>query len=561
MPKIPDKNYSKVFEAFGVVFAKISGDQAQADECPFCGKDRFSVNVKSGQYDCKKCQESGNVTIFLTKMHKQFFEATTTDDYLALKAKRGGIATQTLRDVHQLAYDRAGGRWLIPFKNANGNVVNIQFYHPNRDKPNKFNLPLLPTAIYGFDNLTDDKKKIVFLCEGPFDAIALDWNIGATKRSKYVILATPGTFKEAWVDHFKGRKVRALYDNDDGGRQHRERVQKLLGESKVAEKLEVLLWPDKLPDDKPTPDGYDINDLASQYPKTSIVGFTEKHCVKVIPTPKLIFQHGRRNTEDEIPKDWPWPNHLCCNTYVSFSGRQGTFKSTIMQEIAARYTTGQPMPMCKIAGMPAGHVLYIYAEDDRADVENGFEWAGGDITKLISMPATVRDGDPLNILDHLREFEQTIREKGIRLVIIDGQNSVVGAPNISTDMLARCNVTNKLHQFAQRLNICLIGIRNEDADGRALGPQSMGDIGRCVLRAVENEPISNPPYCKLMFVKVSGRARVLYPPIPYSVQNLGGSHRKILWGAEMKDEIGKTDAIFANGTAKSGASPTLRIHR
>jgi hypothetical protein len=181
-------------------------------------------------------------------------------------------------------------------------------------------------------------------------------------------------------------------------------------------------------------------------------------------------------------------------------------------------------------GMPAGHVLYLYVEDNRDEVENGFEWAGGDFKYWHCMPAKTRDGDPLNVLDHIKEIEQTVREYDIRFVIIDGQNSVVGAPCIATDMLARNNVTNKLHQFAQRLNICLMGIRNEDAEGRALGPQSFGDIGRCVLRAVDLGPAAGLPYGRLEFVKVSDTARSNYPPIPYSVKDHGGSHREILWG-------------------------------
>ena len=101
------------------------------------------------------------------------------------------------------------------------------------------------------------------------------------------------------------------------------------------------------------------------------------------------------------------------------------------------------------------------------------------------MPATLRDGNPMNVLEHLGEIEQVIREYGIRLVIIDGQNSVVGTPDISTDMKGRFNVTNRLHQFAQRLNICLIGIRNEDSTGRAMGSQSMGE--HLALRPADRE--------------------------------------------------------------------------
>jgi hypothetical protein len=136
----------------------------------------------------------------------------------------------------------------------------------------------------------------------------------------------------------------------------------------------------------------------------------------------------------------------------------------------------------------------------------------------------------LNILENLDELRQKIREHGVRLVVIDGQNSVVGAPNISTDMLARHNVTNKLHQFAQAEDICLVGIRNEDREGRAYGPASMSDLGRAILRATELEPLAGERYFQLTFERISDAAPKTHPPIPYSVQDLGGPSRRILWG-------------------------------
>src|SRR5262249_24198304 len=151
----------------------------------------------------------------------------------------------------------------------------------------------------------------------------------------------------------------------------------------------------------------------------------------------------------------------------------------------------------------------------------------------------LKDGDPMNLLEHLEELGQKIREHGTRLVIIDGQNSVVGAPNISTDMLARHNVTNKLHQFAQRENVALVGIRNEDAEGRALGPQSMSDLGRCILRSVELSNLSGDGrrYFQLVFERVSDAAPGKHPPIPYSVEDLGGPSRRIVWGKRMPPSI------------------------
>jgi hypothetical protein len=121
--------------------------------------------------------------------------------------------------------------------------------------------------------------------------------------------------------------------------------------------------------------------------------------------------------------------------------------------------------------------------------------------------------------------------------------------NISTDMLARHNVTNKLHQFAQRENICLIGLRNENAEGRALGPQSMADLARCIVRAVELKSYNDRRYFRLIFERISDAAPKTHPPIPYSVEDLGGSARRILWGEVRPNPV--TDALDgqANGEA------------
>ena len=43
------KNYARVFESFGVCFGAANGsDEALGDACPWCGKDRFYLNVTTG---------------------------------------------------------------------------------------------------------------------------------------------------------------------------------------------------------------------------------------------------------------------------------------------------------------------------------------------------------------------------------------------------------------------------------------------------------------------------------------------------------------------------------
>jgi hypothetical protein len=519
-------DYRKLFTMLGVVFGPVNGsDQAVAESCPLCDKEgRFYLNVTTGRWDCKKCRESGNHLEFLTKLHKKYWDQTTAADYSALGKKRG-IAPQTLR-LHELAYDRRRGCWLIPFRSSKENLVNLQLYFPDKPKgKDKYNLPL-PMSLYGFDKLmAAPVDKPVFLCEGVFDAIAADYSIGAEHRGNYVVVATPGGFKEAWVEHFKDRKVRALYHNDDAGRRHTEKVRQLLGESGVTAEMLVLKWPDAT---------NDVNDWVRAHPppRYRLPGFVRKHSYRVTAEPKLDFEDGwaRRSTKPAVI-DWIWPDRLRCGSYCSFSGQRGTMKSTLMWDLIARYTKGEPMPFCERVGLPAGHVLYITAEDSREDAWERLRTAGADLDNVTIHAAVTRAGAPFNVLDHLAELEEKIRRHGTRLVVIDGQNSCVGTPYIGTDMQARANVTNPLHQFAQKLNLALVGLRNDDEHGRPLGPQSMADLGRCIWKAERLTPKGQyPPYFRLIFVRISDAAERLHPPIPFSVDEGVGPARGILWG-------------------------------
>jgi hypothetical protein len=522
--KAPD--YLKLFEALGVSFAATGpGAERLAHECPWCGGDRLHLNIGTGQYHCKKCPARGNHFTFIREMHKKFLAATTDIDYSCLQEYRGGIALQTLKR-HELAFAADLGCWLLPFKNAEGEVINLQRYWPDRKKPNKFNLPGLDLALYGFEQLAKHRSKPVLLCEGALDAIALDYNLGHN-RGKYVIMAIPGAFKEVWVPHFKGCKVRCFFDHDDGGRHNTNRVARLIGESGVAAEMKALRWPDG------TPDGFDVNDLVRERGTESVLGWLLDNCYEVVREPKLAWSYGWEDAGDDDDEhiDWLWPHRLRTKTYASLSGRKGTFKSTLVLDLIARYTRGDPMPGQQEAGLPAGYVIYITAEDGVKDARHRLKRAGADMSKVMVLPGVLKDGDQLNVLDNLDELRHKVREKWVRWIILDGQNSLVGAPCIAHDMLARHNVTNPLHQFAQQENLCLLGLRNEDRDGRPLGPQSLGDQGRCVwtAREVPVRKTAGRRYFELSFT-VNDAPRCLHPPLPYAVADLPGSTRLILWG-------------------------------
>jgi hypothetical protein len=103
VPKIEPRNYARVFETFGVESSVNGSAEARANACPWCGKDKFFLNVTTGLFDCKHCEAGhGNVNQYLTWVHAGFLARTRLANYQALKARRS-VAIQRLK-AHQLAY-------------------------------------------------------------------------------------------------------------------------------------------------------------------------------------------------------------------------------------------------------------------------------------------------------------------------------------------------------------------------------------------------------------------------------------------------------------------------
>ena len=113
-------------------------------------------------------------------------------------------------------------------------------------------------GLYSSPALREWPDAMVFVCEGEWDAIALDFLIGLTGVPAIAVAAPgAGTFKHDWALWLKGRAVVVAYDNDDAGRKGELRVRKLV--RGLAAELRFLHWPDD------RPDGYDVRDLVSSW--------------------------------------------------------------------------------------------------------------------------------------------------------------------------------------------------------------------------------------------------------------------------------------------------------
>jgi len=223
---------------------ELNGSQAQTD-CPFCGREEhFFISQKTGQYDCKVCSEKGNLYNFLEYWYLERLKETTEEDHEELSELRGGFPAKAFvriaKDEH---------RWLIPSYNREGKFSNLRLWMPGKAIHSTATCSL---HLIGIEELKPDGP--IYLVEGDWDYFTLTYLLNKRKGNKASVLGVPGcnTFKEHWVEYFQDRDTIALYDNDGGGSDGMDLVEKkLLG--KVSS-LQRIVWPSGLPEK------YDVSD-------------------------------------------------------------------------------------------------------------------------------------------------------------------------------------------------------------------------------------------------------------------------------------------------------------
>ena len=203
-------------------------------ECPFCSKPKFSVNIKKGTYRCWSCatgtnKGGGNAETLMEKLWDAFDE--DTKDYGRLASLRNLDASTLMQWGACFSYLRHC--WMIPGYNIQGKVRQLYRYVKIKGKRRLLGTKGLSHGLFGV-GLFDKSKHTTYICEGPWDAMAL-WevlsqsrfdvtgekleithNIGGSLLADANVLAVPGcnVFKPRWSKLFDGQEVFLCYDND-----------------------------------------------------------------------------------------------------------------------------------------------------------------------------------------------------------------------------------------------------------------------------------------------------------------------------------------------------------
>jgi hypothetical protein len=217
----------------GVDLTYRDGATEAVGECPFCAKNKFYVSLETGEYQCKVCATGnknggGNAEIFLRKLHEN-----SNGHGLPELAKHRRIDLATLH-AWKVATSHTTRDPIVPGYYAFSRDIGQLYRYVKDRKTDKFKLLATPTMeqqLHGL-NLFEDSKPIIYLCEGPWDAMALWEVLSKTKRlegrltgtsqmehsllAEANIIAVPGcyTFMEKWARLFSDKIVCLMYDND-----------------------------------------------------------------------------------------------------------------------------------------------------------------------------------------------------------------------------------------------------------------------------------------------------------------------------------------------------------
>lgn len=204
------------------------GGKEASGECPFCGREKFSVDVTTGKWRCLVCDESGNSSSFLRKLWK---ESHHTKFYRVSLSEGRQIRSNTL-DSWGVVLSLIDKTWMVPGYNPKGTLQQLYRYVDTGDGYYK----LLATPghshrLFGVP-LYDKSKNVVYLCEGPWDGMALweTWgglkevgnsytitsNVKSSLLADASVLAVPGcnAFDRKWCSLFSGKRVVLMFDND-----------------------------------------------------------------------------------------------------------------------------------------------------------------------------------------------------------------------------------------------------------------------------------------------------------------------------------------------------------
>src|SRR5215204_1590135 len=233
--------------------------------------------------------------------------------------------------------------------------------------------------------------------------------------------------------------------------------------------VKYLNWPDKYRSTKTGVDDY----LASGGSIPELKGWAQDHPNEAsVPVGTLLADVSAETVE------WLWERRIPLGKITVLDGDPDNGKSVLTTDLAARVTTGRPMPYGFGKAFPQAGVVILSAEDGVGDtIRPRFDAAGGDPSKVVILG----NDDPFGLPEDLPQLERAIERVGAKLVIVDPIMAFLGENiNSNSDKDVR-SALKPLKQLAERTGAAVVIVRhlNKTPGGNVLyrGGGSIGIIG------------------------------------------------------------------------------------
>jgi hypothetical protein len=237
------------------------------------------------------------------------------------------------------------------------------------------------------------------------------------------------------------------------------------------------------------------------------------------------------------PLRWLWPGYVPAGKLTVLDGDPGLGKSTLLCELAARISRGDPLPGGEL-GSPC-NVLLCSAEDDLLDtIRPRIDAAGGDPQRILSFLA-VPDGTtisrPLALPTDLLLLEAMVRYAAAALVILDPLVAYLrqgGRGNANQNLR---HTLTALKETAARTGCAIVVVRHLNKSGSTnplyRGVGGIGIIGAARAALLLTADPDDPDRRVLAVTK--GNLSTPAPSLAFRLEDQSGSGvARVVWEGE-----------------------------
>jgi putative DNA primase/helicase len=379
------------------------------------------------------------------------------------------------------------GRLVLPLRDVDGTLHSLQFISPTREK--RF---LAGGRIQGCCYLLGEVRSRIYVAEGfatgaaiyevTGEAVAVAFNAGnlrlvaeAIRQRRPQIDLVIAADDDRWTDGNPG-KAKAI-------------------EAARAARANLALPHFRSVSTCPT----DFNDLLALEGTESV-----KQCLQRACAPDLLVRvPGVLASDVKAEKvRWLWQHRIPLGEITILDGDPGVGKSSIALDIAARVTTGSPMPGEPTERSGPRGVVYVSLEDSPSHtLKPRLEAAGADLQRVRIVTAILgSDNSPHTpeIPGDLLDIEKAIQSVDAALLILD---PLIACLTSETDSHKDQDVRRSiapLESLAERRGVAVLGIRhlNKMKGGNALyrGGGSIAWIAGARMGLLAARDPDNPSY-------------------------------------------------------------------